>query len=127
MVLEAAGEGEREASLREVLKDFLAWQCRVRQEAMRGGGGRPSEGMFAHVLEPEACRGEKIVFLLHREDGDAYVSQFRFIVQSCFDPRERRESGLGVLSSTYYQNSPMFRDVVTMVFPPEINCCGGVM
>ena len=115
MVLEAEGE----ASLREVLKDFLAWQCRVRQEAMRGGGGKPSEGMFARVLEPEACRGAKIVFLLHREDGDKYVSQFRFIVQSCFDPRERRESGLGVLSSTYYQNSPMFRDVVTMVFPKE--------
>ena len=98
----------------EVLQDFLAWQCRVRQEAMRGGG-RPSEGMTAHLLEPEGCRNSKLVFLLHREDADAYVSQFRFIVQSCFDPRERRERGLKVLSSTYYQNSPIFRDVVTMV------------
>ena len=108
-------EGE-EISDCEVLQDFLAWQCRVRQEAMRGGGGRPSEGMVARILEPEGCRDLGVIFLMHRRDADAYVSQFRFIVQSCFDPRERRERGLKVLSSTYYQNSPMFRGVVTAVF-----------
>ncbi len=107
---------EIDASSSEVSQDFLAWQCRVRQEAMRGGEGRPSEGMIACVLEPERCLNSKIIFLLHREDADAYVSQFRFIVQSSFDPKERRDRGLKVLSSTYYQNSPMFRSVVTAVF-----------
>ena len=108
---------EVDTSSSEVLQDFLAWQCRLRQEAMRGGEGRPSEGMMACVLEPEPCLNSKIIFLLHREDAHAYVSQFRFIVQSSFDPKERRDHGLKVLSSTYYQNSPIFRSVVTAVFP----------
>ena len=108
----------------EDLKNFMAWQCRVRQEAMRGGGGRPSEGMVARILEPEGWRGLEVIFLMHRQDADEYVSQFRFIVQGCFDPRERRERGLKVLSSTYYQNSPMFRNVVTMVFPNNSEVAG---
>src|SRR5262245_24708716 len=35
-------------SLRE---DFLAWQCRIRQIAMRQDGGRPSPGMRPRVLD----------------------------------------------------------------------------
>ena len=131
--------GEGDVSQSEVLQDFLAWQCLVRQEAMRNGEGRPSEGMMARLLEPERCQDSRVVFLLHRKDANAYVSQFRFIVQSCFDPKERRDRGLKILSSTYYQNSPMFRGVVTMVFPEgsavaevlcdvgrvRLLCCGG--
>ena len=31
--------------------DFLAWQCRIRQIAMRAEGGRPSQGMRPRVLD----------------------------------------------------------------------------
>ena len=115
---EKGKNAERNEASQE-FRNFIAWQCRVRQEAMRSGEGKPSEGMVAHLLMPERCRGMGVVFLIHREDADEYVSQFRFIVQSCFDPRERRERGLKVLSSTYYQNSPLFREVATMVFPKD--------
>ena len=39
---------------------FLAWQCRIRQIAMRQDGGRPSPGMRPRVLNTagrEVCAG----------------------------------------------------------------------
>ncbi|HEX6091721.1 MAG TPA: hypothetical protein VFZ07_00120, partial [Dongiaceae bacterium] len=31
-------------------KEFIGWQCRLRQMAMRQGGGRPTSGMQPRVL-----------------------------------------------------------------------------
>ncbi len=34
----------------DIRDHFLAWQCRIRQMAMREQGGRPSPGMRPRVL-----------------------------------------------------------------------------
>lgn len=102
-----------------VSRDFFAWQCRVRQVAMREQGGRPSRGMFARIEMPASCAGISVVFLLQREDAADYVAQFRYIVAASYDPQERRERGLQLLSSTYYQNSPLFLPVVTVVLAQD--------
>ena len=100
----------------KVAKDFFAWQCRIRQDAMRLAAGRPSAGMYARLLEPEDCNNASIVFLLQRKDAQQYVAQFRFIVAANLELQERRERGLKVLASTYYQNSPMFLPLITATF-----------
>ena len=33
--------------------EFIAWQCKLRRQAMRGAGGRPSEGMRPRVLDAD--------------------------------------------------------------------------
>ena len=83
---------------------------------MRLTGGRPSPGMYARLLEPEDCLDQNFVFLLQRKDAQQYLAQFRFIVASSFELQERRERGLKILASTYYQNSPMFLPLITATF-----------
>jgi hypothetical protein len=41
-----SGPATAEAALRD---HFLGWQCRIRQYAVRHGGGRPSSGMRPSV------------------------------------------------------------------------------
>ena len=116
---------EQEILAQRVTKDFFAWQCRIRQDAMRQAGGRPSDGMYARLLggsggdspqQPEGYNDTKIVFLLQRQDAQQYTAQFRFIVTANLDPQERRQRGLKILAGSYYQNSPMFLPLVTATF-----------
>ena len=45
-------EASKEACAAKTLRDdFVAWQCRIRQIAMRQDGGRPSPGMRPRVLD----------------------------------------------------------------------------
>ena len=103
-----------------VTKDFFAWQCNIRQDAMRRAGGRPSDGMYARLLgkpqQPEGYNDTRIVFLLQRQDAQQYTAQFRFIVTANLDPQERRQRGLKILAGSYYQNSPMFLPLITATF-----------
>ena len=64
--------GQRDAmsksSVRALRDHFLAWQCRIRQIAMRQDGGRPSPGMRPRVLD---AIGPRIVAGADRAAGSA--------------------------------------------------------
>src|SRR5215468_7603593 len=89
------------AALRE---EFIAWQCRLRQLAVRQAGGRPSAGMRPRILAPG---GEEIVdaatVLVVRRDPQASTAQFRFQVLKTQDPAERYEKALEMLAADYFQ------------------------
>src|SRR6266545_3535897 len=91
--------------------DFLAWQCRIRQCAMREDGGRPSPGMRPRVLD--AAGGELAsaltVLLVPRESGEA-TAFFRFQVMRSADPRDIYECALAFLQADYFQKPGTFSD-----------------
>ncbi|MEX0923044.1 MAG: hypothetical protein WD489_11395 [Rhodovibrionaceae bacterium] len=104
----------------EALKaSFLGWQCRVRQIAMRQEDGKPSPGICPEVILPGAEEPlGAIITLIHPQDPYETTMHFQHMVKQTHDPRERLESALKLLSSTYYQDSPSFSDLITALFRP---------
>jgi hypothetical protein len=103
-----AAEGLRE--------DFLAWQCRIRQIAMRAEGGRPSPGMRPRVLR---ASGEEmaraLTVLLVPKKPDESTSFFRFQVMRTQDPRDLYQRGLAYLQANYFHQPQTFSDRLTAV------------
>ena len=105
----------------EILRQqFLVWQCRLRQIAVREDGGRPSEGMRPKVLSPEGrVLSEGAVVLLVRSDPAASSDFFEFQVRKNHDPNEVYRKGLAFLQSTYYHRANRFSDEMIALFLPE--------
>ncbi|HVR68915.1 MAG TPA: hypothetical protein VMT98_19875 [Verrucomicrobiae bacterium] len=106
-------------------KEFIGWQCRLRQLAMRQGGGRPTSGMQPRVL---SLRGEEIAprvtVLLNELEPDHSISQFKFQYQRTQDPIERYDKILETLSGSYFQQPGNFSDVMTGLFGPDSAIAG---
>jgi len=96
---------------------FLAWQCRLRQIAMRRDGGRPSPGMRPRVLDGDGrpLSGPLTVLLVPR-DCEESGHFFRHQVRKTNDPNEIYTKGLGYLQATYFQKPKTFRDEMTALF-----------
>ena len=88
------------ANLRE---HFLAWQCRIRQIAMRQAGGRPSPGMRPRVLDASGgeLAGALTVLIIPRDPAES-TDFFRFQVLKTADPRDLYERALGYLQADYF-------------------------
>ncbi|MCY3596484.1 MAG: hypothetical protein OXG71_03490, partial [Rhodospirillales bacterium] len=68
-------------------QQFLTWQCRLRQIAMREDGGRPSEGMRPKILSPDArTLSEGVIVLLVRSDPAESTDFFQFQLRKNHDP-----------------------------------------
>ena len=99
---------------------FLAWQCRVRQIAMRQDGGRPGEGMMPLVTpEGEAEPLGHVIVLLNKAPEYSKVPEFRHMYRRTMDPAQRREAALKFLSEMYFQRSREFTSTLTATFAPE--------
>jgi hypothetical protein len=100
--------------------DFLAWQCRIRQIAMRQDGGRPSPGMRPRLLDHSGVElAPALTVLLVPWEPEESTAFFRFQVMRSHDPRELYERVLGYLQADYFQQPQKFRDRVTAVLPSD--------
>ena len=99
---------------------FIAWQCRIRRQAVREYGGRPTPGMRPRVLLPDGREIAPAVtlVLVEAEPADS-LALFRHIVGKTHDPETRYREALKVLSSAYYQNPGTFSDVMTALFAAD--------
>jgi hypothetical protein len=105
----------------DLRNNFLGWQCRVRQIAMRDSGGRPSTGMRPLVsLTSDGNFSDEITVLLIRREAGRDASQFRHMVLKTQDPAARYESAMQLLSATYYQRPHEFSDELTGLFQPSM-------
>ena len=104
---------------RASLKDeFLGWQCRLRQIAMRQDGGRPSPGMRPRLLNRDGSEiASALTVLLIPQDPTESTAFFRFQVTRSADPRELYERALTFLQSDYFQQPELFSDKVVAVLP----------
>ena len=104
-------------SLRE---DFIAWQCRIRQIAMRQDGGRPSPAMRPRVLDDrEHELAPALTVLIVPRDPSESTDFFRFQVMKTADPRDLYDRALAYLQADYFQQPSAFGDVLTAVVPPQ--------
>ena len=104
----------------DIRKKFLAWQCLVRQRAMRVGDGRPTDGMRPSVSLVDGQNfSEPVTLLLIHVDPSEDIAQFRYWVQKTHDPSDRYKAAIKFLSSTYYQRANEFSDQLTGSFSPN--------
>lgn len=109
-----------EAAQGRMADAFFGWQCRIRQIAMRDGGGRPSEGMRPEISLPEQNRAlGQITVLISRRPLDETAALFRHMAKKTQDPKERLDSALKHLQGAYYQRAREFTPALTALFGPE--------
>ena len=102
---------------KELKRQFLGWQCRIRQIAMRQHGGRPSQGMTPSVLDRKGnliMPGMTIVLV--PKDPDKHTKFFEFQIQKSPDPKQSYEAALKLLEGEYFQKPGKFSDTLAAQF-----------
>ena len=101
----------------ELREQFFAWQCRIRQMAMRENEGRPAPGMCPKILGTEGdVLADQIITLIIRGAPEESTDFFRFQVQKYNDPNEIRKKTLTFLQATHYHGPKEFMDCLTALF-----------
>ena len=104
---------------------FLGWQCRLRQLAVRQGGGRPTMGMRPLVtLDGDAEALGQITVLINKADPEDATAEFRHMARKTHDPNERMKNALKHLQAAYFQRPREFSDVMTALFGPGSEAAG---
>ncbi len=101
-------------------REFIGWQCRLRQLAARQDGGRPCAGMRPRVA---TCAGHElspgIVTLIIESEPETSTQLFRYQYLKTHDPNERYDKMLEILQGRYFQEPARFSDLMTALFGPR--------
>ncbi len=101
----------------DLREQFFAWQCRIRQIAVREDEGRPSPGMCPKCLAVDGeLLADQIITMIIRGNPEESTDFFRFQVQKQNDPQEIRKKVLTYLQSTHYHGPREFSDCLTAQF-----------
>jgi hypothetical protein len=113
---------------RDLRDRVLAWQCRIRQIAMREHGGRPSPGMRPRLLDPAGREiAPALTVLMLPRDPEESTAFFRFQVMHSADPRDVYERALGFLQADYFQRPEAFSDLLLAVLPESFEVATTLM
>lgn len=108
-----------EAAAQELRNEFVVWQCKIRQMAVREEGGRPSPGMRPSVDTPEGHRlSDAVIVLIHHANPGESTALFRHQAKRTQDPVERYTKALEILSASHFQYPSEFADTMTALFGP---------
>jgi hypothetical protein len=101
-------------------REFIGWQCRVRQLAARQYGGRPLSGMRPRVLDAAALNelAPGITLLIIESDPENSTELFRYEYSKTQDPNERCDRMVEILQGSYFQEPARFTDRMTALFGP---------
>ncbi len=100
-------------------RHFLGWQCRIRQHAVRNGGGQPSDGMRPAIGRKTGAAATRITTLITQREPAEATALFRHMARKTQDPKERLEAVLRTVSAAYYQHPEDFSDRMTALFGPD--------
>jgi len=103
--------------------DFLYWQCRIRQQSVRQGNGRPTQGMCPDIIIDNDEQLGQIILLISKASPKNITAQFRHMVKKTQDPTERWESAIRLFSEMYYQDPKDFSDEMTALFGSGSTTC----
>lgn len=108
------------SAAQKLREEFLAWQCRIRQIAMRQDAGRPSPGMRPRLLNRRGRElAQALTVLIVPRDASESTDFFRFQVMKNADPRDLYERALSFLQADYFQQPKTFSELMTAVLPQE--------
>lgn len=100
--------------------NFMRWQCRVRQMAMRDNAGHPDDGsMPALTLSGQQEPMGHIITLLSKNEAYSKIPEMRHMFKKTYDPAKIRDEALKFFSEVYYQKADQFSDVLTSTFTPD--------
>lgn len=109
-----------EAAADELRDEFVTWQCKIRQMAVREDAGRPSPGMRPTVETPEGHRlSDGIIMLIHHADPYESTMLFRHQAKRTNDPVERYNKAVEILAASHFQHPAEFTDRMTALFGPQ--------
>jgi hypothetical protein len=98
-------------------REFIGWQCRLRQLAARQDGGRPSPGMRPRVTTGEGGElSPGIVTLIVESEPATSTELFRYQYLKTHDRNERYDKMLEILQASYFQEPARFSDRMTALF-----------
>ncbi|MCY4050493.1 MAG: hypothetical protein OXF60_03255 [Gammaproteobacteria bacterium] len=100
----------------ELRRQFIRWQCRIRQYSVRKDQGRPSRGMRPHLVINNRNVGE-VTLVLVKSESENLTWQFKYIYQKTQDPADRYQQAIKLLSEYYYQIPDEFSDEMMAVYP----------
>ncbi len=101
--------------LNQEIQNFIGWQCRIRQHAVRKQEGRPSAGMRPNLYINGQSAGPITINLVKRDALDV-TAEFQHIHRKTQDPKARYENGLKILCEYYYQRTNEFDFEMTGIF-----------
>lgn len=108
-----------EPAAKALKQQFLGWQCRIRQIAVREGGGRPSAAMRPRVTTSDGVEiAPGIVVLIVEFDAEESTALFRHQFLKTQDPKERYGKILEILQASHFQQPALFSDIMTALFGP---------
>ena len=100
-------------------QEFVGWQCRIRQIAVRNHEGMPMPAMRPRV---STRKGEvlapALTMLLVPEEVGPSLAFLRFQVQKTADHTQTRNAVVGYFAGEFYQLPELFQDEMTAVFAP---------
>lgn len=103
-----------------LMQQFLRWQCRVRQLAMRNNQGRPDDAITPSVTLPGQSEPiGHIITVFSKWGAYSKTPELKHMVKQTFDPAQRRDKALTFFSSTYYQKEREFSDTLSATFLPD--------
>jgi hypothetical protein len=102
-------------------REFIAWQCRLRQMAARQDGGRPSSGMRPRVVDVAGQHelSPGIATLIVESEPEQSTQLFCYQYLRTLDPNERYDKVLEILQGSYFQEPARFSDLLTALFAPR--------
>ena len=99
---------------------FMGWQCRVRQIAMRENLGRPDDAIAPYAYSEVTSESlGQIVTVICKLQAHSKTPELQHIFRHTNDPAERRDKALQLLSETYYQKHREFSDMLVATFTPN--------
>jgi hypothetical protein len=108
------------AASQALCREFIGWQCRIRQLAARQDGGRPSSGMRPRVTTREGKElSPAVVTLIIESEPETSTQLFRYQYLKTHDPNERWDKMLEILQGSYFQEPSRFSDLMTALFGPR--------
>ena len=87
---------------------------------MRENFGRPDSAIKPTLtLDSDSGPIGNIITVLSRTPSHSKTPEIRHMVQSIFDPSQRRDKAIQFFSEIYYQKFQQFSDTLTAAFPPN--------
>jgi hypothetical protein len=99
-------------------RNFVVWQCSLRQRNFRMFGGKPSEGISAILLDLKtSTKISTIRSVLIERDCLNTAKMFEFMIKKTHDPEERFSKAVKFFASEYYNTPQNFDGSFTSTFP----------
>ena len=101
-------------------KDFIVWQCSIRQRNFRLHKGKPSEGLICNLYEKKTNKEVKkfISVLLEKKVEDS-SRMFEFMYKRTHDPEDRYLKAVKLFSDEYFNQPGKFDGRFTATFSKD--------